>query len=139
MSIPTEIFFYIRVSNLLIMKTKHLITLGSILLFIALAAFTLRPVPIPAEKDCLVVSGIVEQITEGGVKDIVFKLEGNNNLYYINRGLENGFTLDGIRKELIGKEVTIKYPDYWSLLANKSIRHISKLEHSNKIIFTEID
>src|SRR5690606_25066073 len=102
------------------MKTKHTITMGSILLFIVFAAFTLRPVPIPAEKDCLVVTGVVEQITEGGVKDIVFKLKDNNNLYYINRGLENGFTLEGITKELKGKEVIIKYPDYWSLLANKS-------------------
>ena len=121
------------------MKTKHFITMGSILLFIVLAAFTLRPVPIPAEKDCLVVTGIVEQITEGGVKDIIFKLKGNNNLYYINRGLDNGFTLEGISKELKGKEVTIKYPDYWSLLANKSVRHISKLQHNDKVIFTEID
>jgi hypothetical protein len=120
------------------MKTKTTIIMGSILLFILFAAFTLRPVPTPPEKECLIVTGVVEQITEAGVKDIVFKLKDNNNLYYINRGLENGFTLEGLRKDLTGKEVTIKYPDYWSLLANKSVRHISKLEHDGKIVYTEV-
>lgn len=113
--------------------------MSCILLLIALAGFLLRPVPIPPEKECLIVKGVVEQITEGDVKDIIFKLRDNNNLYYINRGLDYDFTLEGLRRDLIGKEVTIKYPDYWSLLADSSLRHLCKVQHNGKTVYSEID
>lgn len=77
---------------------------------------------------------------EGGVKDVVFVLDGHKENYYINRGLEQGLTIDDLKQQLKGKEVTIKYPNYWSILdPSKSIRHIAKVEFEGKTIFSEVE
>jgi hypothetical protein len=47
-------------------------------------------VPIPDEKDCLSLKGMVSEVYEGGVNDVVFKLQGLDKEFYINRGLERG-------------------------------------------------
>lgn len=58
---------------------------------------------------------------------------------YINRGLENGLGLEALRKELKGKEITIKYPDYWSLPdPGKKLLQISKIERGGKTVYSEI-
>lgn len=100
-----------------------------------------RPVPIPDdEQDCLSVKGIVTQIHEGGDKDIVFKLQGFDKTFYINRGLERGLDVKKLRAELTNKEIVVMYPQYWTPLdPGNSIRHISKIECDGKNIFTEID
>ena len=122
------------------MKKVHLTIMAAAILFVLLTAFILRPVPTPAEKDCFVVKGTVAHIYEGGVKDVVFVLNGQKQYFYINRGLEQGLNLAVLKKQLHGKEIIIKYPDYWSLLdPGKSIRHISKVEYAGKTVFSEID
>jgi hypothetical protein len=98
----------------------------------------LRPVPLPNEKDCLIATGNVIAINEQGTNDIVFTLSGNDKTFYINRGLERGLSLEILRTELLNREITIKYPEYWTPLGNSS-KHISKLESSGRTIFTEID
>ena len=98
----------------------------------------MRPVPITSEDKCLVVEGTVKHIYEGGIHDVVFVLEEKGTRYYINRGLEQGLTLDKLRDDLVGENVTIKYPKYWTPLDPKeSIRHLSKLEWGQEVIFDE--
>ena len=121
------------------MKKTHLAIAAAIGLFVLSAVFILRPVPTPLEKDCITIKGTVTHIYEGGVKDVVFVLDGRKETYYINRGLEQ-LNLAALKKELEGKEITIKYPDYWSLLdPGKSLRHISKIEYMEATVFSEID
>ena len=119
------------------MKAKHWIVLIGVL-FLLLGILILRPVPIPDEKDCLIVKGTVIEINEDGVKDVVFRLEGQERTFYVNRGLERGLELEKLRTELIDQEITIKYPNYWTPLGNSS-KHISKIESSGRTIFAEID
>ncbi len=123
-----------------IMKKKYIYILLGFFLF-TLAAMTLRPVIIPKDaKECLVAEGKVIKIFEGGVKDVAFRLEGDKTLYYINRGLEQGLNLEELRQELIGNNVTIKYPKHWTLLdPNNTIKHLSILEYNGREIFNEID
>lgn len=117
------------------MKIKAII-ISVVILAAIIAVF--RPVPIVAESECEVVSGIVTKIYEGGEKDAVFLIQGDKTRYYINRGLENGLTLDGLRAELIQESVTFKYPRYWTPLdPKKTIRHVSKVEIGEKVIFDE--
>jgi hypothetical protein len=119
------------------MKTKYWgILIGVVLPLFGVLIF--RPVPIPNEKDCLIVEGTVIEITEDGVKDVVFRLAGQNRTFYVNRGLERGLELEKLRAELMDKEITIKYHKYWTPLGNSS-KHISKIESSGRTIFTEID
>ena len=55
------------------------------------------------------------------------------------RGLEAGLVLDDLKAKLIGHEVVIKYPKYWTPLDwNNSIRHLSKLEFKDEVIFDEL-
>ena len=115
---------------------KLLLILGVGFVFICVLVF--RPVPITSEDKCLSVEGIVKAIYEGGVKDVVFVLEDNQTRYYINRGLEQGLSLDKLKNDLIGQEIVIKYPKYWTPLDPKeSTRHLSKLKWGNQVIFDE--
>ncbi|NRB64696.1 MAG: hypothetical protein HRU40_16990, partial [Saprospiraceae bacterium] len=44
-----------------------------------------------------------------------------------------------LRKKLIGNAIIVKYPKYWTPLDwNNSIRHISKVEFKDEVIFNEL-
>lgn len=119
------------------MKKRIIIILG--LAFIILCGMILKPVPILPEDECLVTYGVVENIYEGGVKDVVFILEGDSKRYYINRGLENGLNIHDLKNELMGMQVTFKYPDHWTPLdPKKQSVHLSKVELEKNVIYTEI-
>ena len=113
--------------------------IGIAVMFAFLAVLILRPVPIVSEDKALVERGVVKNIFEGGVKDIVFKLENNIRIFYINRGLEKGLIIEELRRTLVGNEVIIKYPKYWTPLDwNNKGHHISKVETDKEISFNEL-
>jgi len=119
------------------MKKKILIIFA--ILFVVFTALIFRPVPIVTENKALVVSGIVSDIYEGSVKDIVFQLEDDNHIYYINRGLERGLEMGDLKQNLIGNKVILKYPKHWTPLNwNDKIKHISKVESSGQVFFNEL-
>jgi hypothetical protein len=118
------------------MNAKFWVVIGAVC--VAFAFLIFRPVPIPDEKDCLIAKGTVIEISEAGVKDVVFRLSGHEKTFYVNRGMERGLELEKLRAELINQEITIKYPSYWTPLGNSS-KHISKIEVSGRTIFTEVD
>ena len=121
------------------MRTKQwCILIGSLLLMI-LVISVFAPVPVPSEDDCLVETGVVTHVFESGSKDVTLILSGNQKRYYVNRGLERGLELGKLGATLVGREVVIKYPDYWTPLdPRNSIRHISKIELDGETIFSEI-
>lgn len=117
---------------------KRYIGLFGFLAFMLLVSLVLKPVPILPEEELAVTRGTVDRIFEGGEFDIVFKLRETEKYYYINRGLEQGLNLDNLRNKLLGRRVTIKYPEYWSILGDGSTHHLSKLEHNGQTIFSEV-
>lgn len=121
------------------MKKKYFVISAGLIALITVI-LSLRPIPILAEKDCLVLKGTVTKIYEGGVKDVVIELSGQNQKFYVNRGLERGLNLKELQQKLTGLEIVLKYPDYWTPLdPGKSIIHISKIEHEGQTICTELD
>jgi len=74
----------------------------------------------------------VDRIYEGGVKDIVFA-QNDGKFYYINRGLEQGYTLEGLRNQLLNKTVTLQVTN---MLAGSSA-HINELRLGDEVIFDE--
>ena len=56
------------------MKTRNWIIVIGLVFGLVVLAF--RPVPIPEEKDCLVLRGTVSEVSIGGVNDVIFKLRG---------------------------------------------------------------
>ena len=118
---------------------KRIITYTFLFIFFSVPLLILRPVPIVAESEALTMKGVVTYIYEGGIKDVVFRIKDTETIYYINRGLENGLDLAELKEKLIGKEVTIKYPKYWTPLDwDNNIKHLSKLEFEGEVIFNEL-
>ncbi|MEL6809929.1 MAG: hypothetical protein AAFP76_01190 [Bacteroidota bacterium] len=85
-------------------------------------------------KNCEVKEIEVVKIYEGGVKDIVFA-ESNGDFYYINRGLEQGLTLEEMEFKVLNKKVTLH-------LANTlmgSSNHIAQLAIKDEVVYTEFE
>ena len=98
----------------------------------------LRPAPAVTPENAQSYKGIVIDITEGGVKDAVFYLKNNTHHFYINRGLENKFTLVALRAQLLGKEVTFVYAEHWTPLDwNNKSTHVAKLILGDQILYDE--
>ena len=116
------------------------ILLGLLPLLLLFVFSALRPVPIIAEEEALSTHAVVAGIYESGYQDITIQLEGNPQQFYINRGIEQGLRIDDLKRKLIGKEVTIKYPKYWTPLDwNNHHKHLSKIETEQEVIFSEFN
>ncbi len=106
----------------------------------AFSAMVLRTVPIPNNvNECIKVEGVVTKIVDAGTFDIKFKLEGDDVVYYINRGQERGLVISELEDQLIGKKVTFYYPDYWTLMdPNNRTKHLNQVNFKDEILFTEL-
>ena len=116
------------------------ITLVSFILIVSIIAVLIfRPVPIVSESKAISEIGIVKEIYTNKGNDVIFIMLNTERKFYINRGLENGLELNNLKEKLIGNSIVMKYPKYWTPLDwNNSIRHISKVEFKNEIIFNEL-
>ncbi len=116
------------------------ITLVSFILIISIIAVLIfRPVPIVSESKAISEIGIVKEIYSNKGNDVIFIMLNTDRKFYINRGLGNGLELNNLKEKLIGNSIVMKYPKYWTPLDwNNSIRHISKVELKNEIIFNEL-
>tara|TARA_Y100000813_G_scaffold118332_1_gene84850 strand:- start:79 stop:462 length:384 start_codon:yes stop_codon:yes gene_type:complete len=122
------------------MRNIMKITLVSLILIVSIIAVLIfRPVPIVSESKAISEIGIVKEIYSNKGNDVIFIMLNTDRKFYINRGLENGLELNNLKEKLIGNSIVIKYPKYWTPLDwNNSIRHISKVEFKNEIIFNEL-
>ena len=102
--------------------------------FLIYLIFVVKIGPINSSKDNSVeVHGVVDSLYEGGVKDLVFKLNNDSNIYYINRALENGFDLNSTRDILKGNEITLWYAKHRSGPGG----HMMQLQYLDSIYYTE--
>ena len=112
------------------------IILGIAFLILGILYF---PVPIVKGENTITVEGVIVDVYEGGVNDVVFKVDGDNVSYYVNRGTELGLNVENLKKKLIGNQVMLIYPDRWTPLdRNNKSRHLSKVEFNDEIIFNEL-
>ena len=116
------------------------ITLVSFILIVSIIAVLIfRPVPIVSESKAISEIGIVKEIYTNKGNDVIFIMLNTERKFYINRGLEYGLELNNLKEKLIGNLIVMKYPKYWTPLDwNNSIRHLSKVEFKNEIIFNEL-
>ena len=96
--------------------------------------FIVKAGPVNTSKNNSVeVTGIVDSLYEGGVKDLVFKLQGSETTYYINRALENGFELEASRMNFKNKEVTLWHAKHRSGPGG----HMMQLQFQDSIYYSE--
>jgi hypothetical protein len=106
------------------------------ILFILYLLLIVKIGPINYDKnESLIVTGIVDDLYEAGVKDLVFKLKDDSNIYYINRALENGFDLDLIKTDLLGERITIWHSNSRSI----ETYHMLQFKYQDSIYYTEWD
>lgn len=121
------------------MKLKHWVIPASASILFFLLVLTFKPVPKASSTNLITIAGIVSNIEAVGTNDVQIRLEDKQQVYYINRGLESGLSLQQLREELVGEAVTIEFPEYWTPLdPNNSMRHISKLYTKQQVIFSEL-
>lgn len=120
-------------------KTKKIILISLSLFALIIAVLVFRPVPIVSESKAISETGTVTEIYSNKGNDIIFILEGSKRKFYINRGLEYGLKLNDLKEKLIGNSIVVKYPKYWTPLDwNNRIRHLSKVENKDEVIFNEL-
>lgn len=120
-------------------KIAKIILISFSLIILIIAVLIFRPVPIVSENRTISESGIVTEIYSNKGNDVIFVMENTERKFYINRGLENGLELKNLKEKLIGNPIVVKYPKYWTPLDwNNSIKHISKVECNDEIVFNEL-
>lgn len=107
----------------------------SIILLI-MAAFSFRPAPKLTADNSQVIEAKVVKVYKAGQNDLVFELENIKGRYYINRGLESSFDLQDARKTFLGQQITIYYPQYWTIFDPLNRTHpISKIEYQEEVVY----
>lgn len=86
-------------------------------------------------EGCEVKELVVTKVYEGGVKDIVFE-NTEGDFFYINRGLERGYTLEGLETQVLNKKATLHLA---KVLNGMTSNHISQLAVEGKVLFTEFN
>ncbi len=120
-------------------KTINYSVIGILFIFMIGAVLIFRPVPIVAESEAFTEKGIVSEIYSTEGNDVFIILENKPRRFYINRGLELGLEVDHLKEKLIGKFVVLKYPKYWTPLDwNNRIKHLSKLQYNDQVLFNEL-
>lgn len=101
---------------------------------------TFKPIRNVQPNEVIEITGKVTEIKDGGGFDIAITLENDNHYYYINRGLEQGLTIEELQKEILNKKVTL-YPIHrWTIFTrDKIMGHISKLMIEDRVIFNELN
>ena len=97
-----------------------------------------RPIPQIQREQALKHKGVVQSIFAADDQDIVFKLEDGME-FHLNRGKEQGLDIDSLSQLYKRKELLFLYPDYWSILAAKQVKHLSQVEFDGKVIYTEFE
>jgi hypothetical protein len=108
---------------------KYLYILPLLALFFMLISCIIKN---PKPEDCEIKEITVAKISEGGTLDIVL-YEADGDFYYINRGLDQGLSLEGIERRVLNKKVTLHLANTMMGTSN----HIAQLVIEDEIIFTE--
>lgn len=87
----------------------------------------------PQPEDCVVKEITVSEIIEGSSYDIKL-YDGKSDYYYINRGLENGLTMQQMNDQVLGKKVNLHVYKFWFGVESE---HVSQLSMGDQIIFSE--
>lgn len=119
-------------------RMKKLLLIFAVVLVICAILSMARPV-VTSRENSRCISGVVQTVEEAGVNDVVFKLEADSVSYYMNRGLEKGFALNRLEREVVGKRVTVFFSKSWTPLApfGKESEHMTRLEMNGEVVYSE--
>jgi hypothetical protein len=118
--------------------TRVLIPLVLIAVVI-MAVLALAPHRISRENSSEI-RGVVTSVKQGGLKDIVFSLEGVRGIYYISHSTKKDLNAASLGGRLINKKVMISYvkPRLFTMLSPvTNTIQITELRLGDEVIFSE--
>ncbi len=119
---------------------KKIVIASIFFALITALAIVFQPVPIASAENTLKTFGTIENVYEAGDDGVVFKLQGDDRLFYLAQGFENGLTATSLQEDLSGKMVEIYYVKYWSPLDPMSKRkYIAKVEVNRTTLYSAIE
>ena len=117
---------------------SNIVIAGGLFLFAALVMATWKPLDLRPKKAWVTERGVVADVYQTGLKDLVLKLRGQAESYYIDGALDENISFSELKEKLLNKSVVIQYPDKWTPLKKEDTRHfISQLEYDGEIIYRE--
>lgn len=101
-------------------------------------AVVFQPVPMASADNTLRTMGTVEQVFEAGSQDLIFKLKGDDHLFYIDTGTTADMKLASLKSGLRGQSVEIYYVKYWSPMDSFSkLKHIAKVDVNRTTLYSK--
>jgi hypothetical protein len=106
------------------MLRKKLIVGSVFILLMFTLAFVPRPIPEASPENTVRTYGIIEEVSESNRSGLVFKLRGDDRLYYINSANEPQLRFASLQKELPGQAAEIYYLRHWAATDLLSRRNV---------------
>ena len=102
-------------------------------------AVVFQPVPTASVENTLKTIGTIDQVFEAGGQDLIFKLKGDDHLFYVESGSTDGVKLASLKTALPGQSVEIYYVKYWSPLESFSkLKHIAKVDLNRTTLYSTL-
>ena len=121
------------------MPRKKIVIASIFLVLLITLALVFRPIPNASPENTLKTYGTIEQVFEAGENGVIFKLEGDDRLYYIDHGLKNGLKFTALQADLPGQAVEIYYVKHWTPIDPLSrLKRIAKVDVNSITLYTEI-
>ena len=118
------------------MRSNIVIAAGFVL-FGAIVFATWRPAPVHNGKQSITERGIVTDMYQAGIKDLVLKINGQTRAYYLDEGLAQGFNLSELKNKLLNKKVTIRCSTPLNFTSDHTTHYISQVQFEDEIILTD--
>lgn len=121
------------------MLVKKIVIASIFFVLLITLALVFRPIPNASPENTLKTYGTIEEVFEAGDNGVLFKLKGDDRLYYIDQGLKNGLILTALQQDLPGQDVEIYYVKYWTPIDPLSkLKHIAKVDVNRTTLYSEI-
>jgi len=103
-------------------------------------AVMFQPVPEASAENTLKTRGTVDQVYESGGQDLIFKLKGDDHLFYVETASADDLTLASLKSALPGQSVEIYYVKYWSPLSSLTkLKYIAKMDVNSTTLYTKLN
>jgi hypothetical protein len=116
---------------------SNIIIAAGLVLFGAIVFATWRPAPVNNGKQSVIERGVVTDMYQAGIRDLVLKINGRARAYYLDEGLAQGFNLSELKNKLLNKKVTIKYSKPLNFTTEHTTHYISQVQYEDEIILTD--
>ena len=99
------------------MKSKSDLLIAVLTFVGCFVMLALRPVPAASIHNTNSITGKVIEISKGsGHGDLLIHLANDDRTFYINRGIENGLSLEKLKSHLQNQQTTLTFVKHWTPL-----------------------